>query len=270
MTISGTETGLARIAGAFAAHGRKGALMPYMMGGFPDPQHTLSIAQAYRDGGADLIEFGLPFSDPLADGPVIHEAATRALGAGATIESLIDTIAPVAAELPTLAMTYFNIVEVRGMERFLDHVVAAGISGLIVPDLPFDEAEDLLAACDARGLALIQLVAPTTTDARLEAICRRARGFIYVVAYAGTTGTGQAAEGTLERLVARVREHTDLPVAVGFGIATPEDAASVAAIADGAIVGTRLVRAAGEAAASGDDPAVAVERLVREFATGLE
>ncbi len=269
MTVSGTETGVERIGVAFDTHGRRAALMPYMMGGFPSTEHTEAVARAYVAGGADLIEFGLPFSDPLADGPVIHEAATRALAGGAQIELLLDAIAPVAAELPVLAMTYYNIIEVRGVAHFLDRAAAAGISGLIVPDLPFDEAETLLAECDQRGLALIQLVAPTTTDERLTSICRRARGFIYTVAYTGTTGTGKAAGEDLERLVARVRSHSDLPVAVGFGISTPDDAARVAAIADGAIVGTRLVREVGDAFDAGRDPAAAVEAVVSEFSAAL-
>lgn len=269
MTATGAESGAQRIAAAFAEHGRQAALMPYMMGGFPTAEHAEGIARAYVAGGADLIEYGLPFSDPLADGPVIHEAATRALAAGANVEQLIDAIAPVASELPVLAMTYFNIIEVRGPARFLDRAAAAGICGLIVPDLPFDEADVLLAECDERGIALIQLVAPTTTEARLAAICARARGFIYTVAYTGTTGTGQAAGDQLDTLVARVRDHTELPLAVGFGIATPGDAARVAKIADGAIVGTRLVREAGEAFAAGQDPAMAVRQLVSEFSAGL-
>lgn len=269
MTVDAVETGKERIAAAFAANGRSAALMPYMMGGFPTPAHSAQIAQAYIDGGADLIEFGLPFSDPLADGPVIHEAATQALAAGTVIEQLLGEIAPIAAQVPVMVMTYYNLIEVRGVARFLDRIAALGVSGLIVPDLPFDEADALLVECDERGVALIQLVAPTTTDERLKAICTRARGFIYTVAYVGTTGSGQADGDELAALVTRVKAHTDLPVAVGFGISSPADAAAVAKIADGAIVGTRLVRAADDAHSAGNDPAAAVQQLVADFAAAL-
>jgi tryptophan synthase alpha chain len=270
MTVGSVQTGTARIAAAFTDRTGRAALMPYMMGGFPDPATTTAVAGAYRDGGADLIEFGLPFSDPLADGPVIHQAATTALGAGAATTQLLEEIAPVAAQLPMLAMTYFNIIEVRGVESFLDLAAAAGICGLIIPDLPFDEADQMLELCDQRGLALIQLVAPTTTDDRMAAICGRARGFIYVVSYTGTTGTGQAAGDELTGLIARVRANTDLPVAVGFGIATPDDAARVAELADGVIVGTALVKAVGDAAAGGVDVAGAARERVAALRAALD
>lgn len=269
MRISETATGIERIAAAFTGHGRRAALMPYLMGGFPSVDQAVAIADAYVDGGADLIEFGLPFSDPLADGPVIHGAAVDALAAGATVSAVLDSVAPVAARVPTLVMTYFNLIEAQGIERFIGRLVELGVSGLIAPDIPLEESAPLLAACDAAGIALIPMVAPTTTDERMAAICAQARGFIYTVSVTGTTGERMATAEGLAELVARVRAHTDIPVAVGFGISGPEQASRVAEVADGAIVGTRLVREAGECAAAGKDPAAAVEAVVRELSDAL-
>lgn len=270
MAVGRATEGTERIAAAFAGHGRRAALMPYLMGGFPSVEQSLAVAQAYVDGGADLIEFGLPFSDPLADGPVIHAAAVDALAGGALIDPLIEGIAPVAAQVPVLIMTYFNIIHARGVERFVGRCVEAGVSGLIVPDVPLEESSALLGPCDAAGLALIPLIAPTTPDERIERICAQARGFIYTVAVTGTTGERTADAAGLAELVGRVRAHTDLPVAVGFGIAEPEQAARVAELADGAIVGTRLVRALGDAAEQNQDPAATARSLVATFSQALE
>lgn len=262
-------TGAQRIAAAFAGHERRAALMPYLMGGFPSTDQSLRVAQAYVDGGADLIEFGLPFSDPLADGPVIHGAAVDALGAGAVIDELLDGIAPVAAQVPVLVMTYFNIIHARGVERFLGRCAEVGVSGLIVPDIPLEESAVLLGPCDRHGLPLIPLIAPTTPDERIARICAQARGFIYTVSVTGTTGERTADAAGLAALVGRVRAHTDLPVAVGFGISEPAQAARVAEVADGAIVGTRLVREVRQASEGGEDPAAAARTLVAEFSAAL-
>jgi tryptophan synthase alpha chain len=264
-----TATGVERIAAAFAGHGRKAALMPYLMGGYPNIDDSIRIAQAYIDGGADLIEFGLPFSDPLADGPVIHGAAVDALANGVVIEKLLDSIAPIAAQVPVLVMTYFNLIEARGVERFLGRVAELGVSGLIVPDIPLEESSVLLEPCDRHGLALIPLVAPTTPDERMGEICAQGRGFIYTVSVTGTTGERSADAEGLAALVGRVRAHTDLPIAVGFGISDPEQAARVGEVADGAIIGTRLVREAREAHSTAADPAAAVGELVKTFSDAL-
>lgn len=261
-------SGIDRIAAAFSGHGRRAALMPYLMGGFPSSDQSLEVAQAYVDGGADLIEFGLPFSDPLADGPVIHAAAVDALAGGTKIDELLGGIAPVAAQVPVMVMTYFNIIHARGVERFLGRCVEVGISGLIVPDIPLEESEVLLEPCDRHGIALVPLIAPTTPDERIARICAQARGFIYTVAVTGTTGERSADADGLAELVARVRAHTTLPVAVGFGISEPEQAARVGELADGAIVGTRLVRCVREAAGGGDIPGAA-STLVAEFSAAL-
>ena len=174
-----------------------------------------------------------------------------------------------AADAPVLVMTYFNLIEARGIDRFLGRVADLGISGLIAPDIPLEESAPLLAACDAHGIALIPLVAPTTTDERMQRICAQARGFVYTVSVTGTTGERTASAEGLAELVGRVRAHTDLPVAVGFGISGAAQAARVAEVADGAIVGTRLVREAAAAHHAGEDPAPAVEAVVRELSAAL-
>lgn len=258
-------SGRQRIAAAFdaaRAEGRRAALMPYMMGGFPDLQRARAIGEAYARAGADLIELGFPFSDPLADGPVIHAAGVQALRAGVHAHDVLALGAALAEAVPVVAMCYANPLLALGAERFADGLAAAGISGLIVPDLPLEESDAVLEACDARGVALVPLAAPTSTPERLEAIGARARGFLYTVSLTGTTGERAGLDGNLERIIARAREATAVPVAVGFGIGTPEQAAAAAdAGADGVIIGTRLVRAA----AVGED----VEGLVRAFAAAL-
>jgi tryptophan synthase alpha chain len=257
-------TGIERIAAAFqtAADQNRAALMPYLMGGFPDLPTSQRIGEAYIEGGADLIELGVPFSDPLADGPVIHAAGTEALRNGATVEGVLDVGAALAPHVPVLVMCYANPIYRRGLDEFADALAKRGLAGLIVPDLPFEEAPAVLETLDARGLALVPLVAPTTPDERLATIGARARGFLYTVSLTGTTGERTALDGALNDVIARAQAHTDVPVAVGFGIATPEQAAQAAAAgARGVIVGSRLVREATEA----DDPVAAVGRLV----TGL-
>jgi tryptophan synthase alpha chain len=262
-------TGVERIAEAFArarADGRRAALMPYMMGCFPDRGRSEAIARAYVDNGADLIEFGIPFSDPLADGPVIHEAGTAALRAGATVHDALAIAATIADRVPIVVMCYTNPILARGLKRFADSLAQAGIAGLIVPDLPLEETPDVAAACEQRGLALVPLVAPTSTDERLARLGASARGFVYAVSVTGTTGERAALDGGLPAVIARARANTSVPVAVGFGIGTPEQASAAAdAGADGVIVGTRLVRAA----ADGADAAAAVGELVRGFAAAL-
>jgi tryptophan synthase alpha chain len=257
-------TGADRIAHAFRASGKRAALMPYLMGGFPDLETSQKIAEAYADGGADLVELGVPFSDPLADGPVIHAAGTRALEAGATVDRVLALCERIAERLPVVVMAYANLMVRRTPEGFADQLAAAGACGLIVPDLPLEEAPQVLAACDERGIALVPLVAPTTPEERLEQIGRRARGFLYTVSVTGTTGERQGVDAA--RTIARAKAHTDVPVALGFGIGTPEQASQAAdAGADGVIVGSRLVREAGEA----DDPPAAVHEVVAAMAEAL-
>jgi tryptophan synthase alpha chain len=208
----------------------------------------------------------VPFSDPLADGPVIHAAGSEALAAGATLHGVLEVGRTLAEAVPVVLMCYANLVLARGPERFADELAERGVSGLIVPDLPLEEAEGALAACDAAGLALVPLVAPTTPPDRLAAIGARARGFVYTVSVTGTTGERGALAGDLPGILARTKAATGVPVALGFGIGTPEAAAAAAAAgADGVIVGSRLVRAAAES----ERPADAVRELVAEFAQAL-
>jgi tryptophan synthase alpha chain len=250
------SSGEDRIAAAFTGSGKRAALMPYLMGGFPDVEASTAIGLAYADGGADLVELGIPFSDPLADGPVIHAAGTAALRAGATTGAVLGVCEALAERLPVVIMCYANIVFSR--DDFPAWIAAAGAAGLIVPDLPLEEAPPLLEACDAAGVALVPLVAPTTPDERLGAIGERARGFLYTVSVTGTTGERESLSETFASTVARASAHTEVPVALGFGIATPGHAAEAAAAgADGVIVGSRLVRAAAE----GEDVRALVEGL---------
>jgi tryptophan synthase alpha chain len=276
--MSATE----RLAQAFAEHGRRAALMPYLMGGYPTLAQSTRIGEACVQAGADILELGVPYSDPLADGPVIHEAATRALAAGASLAGVLEVARALAPSVPVVLMCYANMVLAPGAHAFVERLARSGACGLIVPDLPFEEAGEVLGACDAHGIALVPLVAPTTPPARLAEIGARARGFLYTVSVVGTTGERAAPKPGDTRLrrespfrpaeqfaeiVARAKAATAVPVALGFGISTPEQARQAAdAGADGVIVGSRLVRAAGEA----EDPAVAVGGLVAELAGALE
>jgi tryptophan synthase alpha chain len=259
-------SGVERLAQAFAHSGKRAALMPYVMGGFPTLAESARIGAACVQAGADVIELGVPYSDPLADGPVIHAAGTRALAAGANLAGVLEVARALSPSVPVVLMCYANMVFAPGVEAFVERLARSGACGLIVPDLPHGEAPEVLAACDALGLALVPLIAPTTTPERLAAIGARARGFLYTVSVVGTTGERATLGEHFAEIVARAKASTDAPVALGFGIATPEQAREAAdAGADGVIVGTRLVRAAAEA----EDPAAAVGALVGELAAGL-
>jgi tryptophan synthase alpha chain len=252
--VSVATSGVERIAAAFAGHGKRAALMPYLMGGYPDLEASAAAGEAAAAAGADLIELGIPFSDPLADGPVIHAAAVEALAAGATPHGVLGVCERVSRRLPVVLLVYATVVMAGGGEAFARRAAAAGASGLIVPDLPHDEAGEVRAACDAEGLALVPLVAPTTPPERVSAIGADARGFVYAVSVVGITGERDALPPGLERAVDVIRAGSEVPVAVGFGISTTKQAAAVAELADGVIVGSRLVRAVGEGgpAAVGD------------------
>jgi tryptophan synthase alpha chain len=242
-------TGVERIAAAFeAARGEgRAALMPYLMGGFPDAETSRAVIEAYADAGADLVELGVPFSDPLADGPVIHAAATKALAARATFDAVLEAGRAVAERLPVIPMVYANMVLARGAERYAAQLAEAGMAGTIVPDLPPEEADEVRSALAAQGLALVPLIAPTTPPARRGEICRDATGFIYVVSDTRTTGERERMPEELGDLVRAVQADASVPAAVGFGIGTPEQAAEVGMVADGVIVGSRLVREVAEA-----------------------
>jgi tryptophan synthase alpha chain len=240
--------------------------MPYVMGGFPNLEESVRIGQACVQAGADIIELGVPYSDPLADGPVIHAAGTAALAAGSSVGGVLEVARALAPSVPVVLMCYANMVFAPGVDAFLERLARSGASGLIVPDLPYGEAPEVLESCDRLGLALVPLVAPTTTPERLRAIGSQARGFIYTVSVVGTTGERRALPERFAEVVQHTKAATKVPVALGFGIGTPEQAAQAAdAGADGVIVGTRLVRAAAEA----EDPAAAVAAVVASLAAGL-
>jgi tryptophan synthase alpha chain len=249
-----TLTGEQRIRKAFelARDEGRAALMPYTMAGYPDRETSLAVAAAYADSGADLIELGVPFSDPLADGPTIHAAATAALAGGATFATALEVCRSVADRVPVVFMVYANMVLAHGgPAEFARFAAASGAAGAIVPDMPLEEAAEAREALAAAGLALVPLVAPTTPEERRARICAAAGGFVYVVSTVGTTGERESIPAGLAELVAATKRDAEVPVAVGFGIGTPEQAAQVGEVADGVIVGSRLVRAAGEAGSPG-------------------
>jgi tryptophan synthase alpha chain len=236
-----------RIEAAFrrARGERRAALIPFLTGGDPDAPTTRGLVLELARRGADLIELGIPFSDPLADGATIQRASERALRGGFTLRQGLALAAEVrqASQVPLVLMSYANPVLAMGEAAFGAAAGAAGVDGLIVPDLPPEEGEALRAACGRHGVAIIGMVAPTTGPARISLICRASRGYIYYVALRGVTGARQSLPPDLGEGVGRVRAATDLPVAVGFGIATAEHVGAVARAADGVIVGSVIVQA---------------------------
>ncbi len=237
--------GTARIAAAFAASKARGevALIPYAAAGYPDQATSEAIVRALADAGADLIEIGIPFSDPLADGATIQHATQVALQHGITFERCLDLVRAVRPQVaaPILFMGYYNPFHRRGVAAAVAACAAAGVDGLIVPDLPPEEAGDLLAATRAQDLGLIFLVSPVSSDARLAQVAAAGSGFLYCVSLTGVTGARQALSATLPAYVARVRRQTDLPLAVGFGLSTPEHIAALAGLADGAVFASALI-----------------------------
>jgi tryptophan synthase alpha chain len=248
----------ARIAARFAALKAEGraAFVPYVMAGDPDAETALAILKGLPAIGADLIEVGFPFSDPMAEGPPIQRAAQRALAKGMTLKA---TLAAIRAfrdgddATPVILMGYMNPLITWGIEAFARDAAAAGVDGMIVVDCPPEEADPLADALEANGLSLIFLTTPTTDDKRLPTVIRRASGFVYYVSVAGVTGVKEADAGAVAPNVARIRKASGLPVAVGFGIKTPERAAEVARVADGVVVGSALVDEVAAASAANED-----------------
>lgn len=226
-----------------AAAEDRAALIPYVMAGYPDREGAVEIALALSRGGADVLEVGMPFSDPLADGPTIQRAATASLSAGTSVTSCLETAASIRerSAVPLVLMGYYNPVHQYGVERFCRDAAAAGVEGLILPDLPPEEATEVCEVARERGVDLIFLVAPTSTDARIERAASVAGGFLYCVSLTGVTGARANVATGLPEFLARVRRHTDLPLAVGFGISTPEHAREVARVADGVVVASALI-----------------------------
>ncbi len=219
------------------------AFIPFVTCGDPDLETTKQILVELSKAGASIIELGIPFSDPTAEGPVIQEANIRALSAGTTTDKVFDMVAEVRTEVttPFVFMTYANVVFHYGIERFCKRAAEVGMDGLILPDVPFEEKNEFALTCEEYGLDLISLIAPTS-EARIDTIAREAQGFVYCVSSLGVTGTRSEITTDLGTIVARIRAATDTPVAIGFGISNPEQAAAMAAQSDGAIVGSALVK----------------------------
>jgi tryptophan synthase alpha chain len=267
-----------RIDRRFAALAREGraALVTFVMGGDPDPETSLAIVKALPDAGADLIEIGMPFTDPMADGPSIQAAGLRALNAGQT---LVKTLALVRsfregnADTPIILMGYYNPIYIYGVDRFLVDAKAAGVDGLIIVDLPPEEDDELCKPALAAGLNFIRLATPTTDDKRLPTVLRNTSGFVYYVSITGITGAAIPDYGKVGAAVARIKRHTQLPVAVGFGVKNAETAETIARSADGVVVGTALVDAIRGSldenlkATAGTVEAVAAK--VRDIASGV-
>lgn len=219
------------------------AFIPFITCGDPDLETTAKIVRAMADAGADLIELGIPFSDPTAEGPVIMEANVRALSAGTTTDKVFDMVRELRSEMDTALafMTYANVVYSYGTDRFLQRAGDVGIDALILPDVPFEEKAEFAPACRAHGVDLVSLVAPTSED-RIERIAKDAEGFIYIVSSLGVTGVRSSITTDIGAIVAKIRSSTKVPCAVGFGISTPEQAREMSSRADGVIVGSAIVR----------------------------
>jgi tryptophan synthase alpha chain len=244
------------------------ALLPYFPLGFPDAQTSLDVIVAMSAAGADAFEIGLSFSDPLADGPVIQHATQVALEQGITVKRSLEMIAELrlrGVAQPFLVMGYFNPLLAYGLERFVKDAAVAGADGFIVPDLPPEEADELDRLCRERGLGLIYFLAPTSTDDRIKLVAEKARGFIYLVSIAGVTGARSQIASGLGDFVGRIRRATSTPIAIGFGVSTPEQAGEVSQISDGVIVGSALVQVVDRAA---DKPQAAAQ-FVRELKAHL-
>ncbi len=243
------------------------ALIPYVCVGHPSLAATPAIVSALIEAGADIVELGVPFSDPLADGPVIQRATHHALLNGTTPRACLQVAQQIRAqhaETPLIFMGYFNPIMRFGVEAYAHACAAAGVDGLIVPDLPLEESAELLAACRAHRLDLIPLIAPTSSDERIAAMTQQASGFIYCVSVVGITGARRDLSGEVQSLVARIRAHSDLPIAIGFGIASAAHVRQVAQFADGTVVGSALVDAIAKAEAGHE-----AERA-GEFVRGLK
>lgn len=258
---------MSRLATTFARCADEGraALVIFLTGGDPSPANTPAILDAAVAGGADVIELGMPFTDPMADGPAIQLANLRSLGAGTTTAKLMEIARDFRArhpDVPLVLMGYANPMVRRGPEWFANAASAAGVDGVICVDIPPEEDDALGPALRTRGIDPVRLATPTTDAARLPAVLDQASGFLYYVSVAGITGMQQAADASIAAAVSRLKQSTDLPVAVGFGIRTPDQAAAVARVADGVVVGSAVIDAVAKACAAGEDPAIAVRDLV--------
>ncbi|WP_026791557.1 tryptophan synthase subunit alpha [Pleomorphomonas oryzae] len=256
------------------AEGRA-ALVTFVTAGDPDTDTSLAILKALPGAGADIIEFGMPFSDPMAEGPPIQAADIRALAAGQTMVKTLEQVRAFRAgdnETPIVLMGYYNPIYIYGVERFVSDAKAAGVDGLIVVDLPPEEDEELCLPAIRAGISFIRLATPTSDDKRLPVLLRNSSGFVYYVSVLGVTGVKSAAAGDVATAVSRIKAHTPLPVMVGFGVKTGEQAAAIAAHADGVVVGSALVNAVRDTLVDGKATAStvkAVTNLVADLAAGV-
>lgn len=240
--------------------------VPYFPLGYPNLETSIDVIEALAKNGADILEIGMSFSDPLADGPVIQHATQIALSNGITIEKTLQAVATLRGRgvtIPLVLMGYYNPLLAFGLKRFVERIRAIDIAGLIIPDLPLEEAEDLLAVLG--DIPLILMVAPTTPKERIAELAHNAGGFIYLVSITGITGSGSSFALNLPDLIAEIRQHSDLPICIGFGIDSAQKAAQTADLADGVIVGTHVIKAIGES----DDPVGVATALAREFRSAL-
>jgi tryptophan synthase alpha chain len=242
---------MTRIDAKFAAlkETNKKAFVAFIMAGDPDPEVSLEVMKGLPGAGVDIIELGMPFTDPMADGATIQLAGQRALESGMTMDKTLDMVRAFRAgntDTPIVLMGYYNPIYSRGVDRFLDEAKEAGVDGLIIVDLPPEEDSELCLPAQAAGLNFIRLATPTTDDARLPKVLQNTSGFVYYVSITGITGAAEASAGDVAPEVARIKAKTDLPVIVGFGIKTPQRAAAIAQVADGAVVGSAIVSMMGE------------------------
>jgi tryptophan synthase alpha chain len=219
------------------------ALITYISAGHPDLNTTRELVLAMADKGVDIVELGIPYSDPIADGPVIQQASLRALQNGVTIKAIFGLVTDLRkdTQIPLVLMAYYNSLLQYGIDNFISSCATVGVDGLIIPDLPLEESEEVRQQADAQGIDVILLIAPTTPTARIARVAEASRGFLYCVSVAGVTGAKSTVDSGLQPFLAKVRSQTELPLAVGFGISTPAQAAKVAALADGVIVGSAVI-----------------------------
>jgi tryptophan synthase alpha chain len=245
----------------------RAALVTFIMAGDPDYDTALMLLKAMPDAGADIIELGMPFSDPMADGPAIQNAGRRALRAGQTLAKTLQMVRDFRqtnTTVPLILMGYYNPIYVYGVERFLNDASQAGVDGLIVVDLPPECDDELCLPARDKGLHFIRLATPTTDDRRLPTVLQNTSGFVYYVSITGITGTASADPKKVEQAVARIRRHSDLPVAVGFGVKTPEQAKALAPYADGVVVGSALVSEIEHSCEAGEEASRLVARVTEK------
>ena len=264
-----SQTRIGRLFNRLRTEGRP-ALVAYITAGDPSPDRTPELVAELERGGADLIELGVPFSDPIADGPVIQRGSDRALKAGTRVSSVLDIAAAIRkkSEIPLLLFTYMNPILRYGLESLAHDAAARGIDGCLLTDLSVEEAEPYIGAMRKAGLDTVFLAAPTSSQRRLELVAKYSTGFVYLVSRTGVTGESASVSDAVTPLVSAMRKVTDLPLAVGFGISTADQVRTVGAVADGVVVGTAIVRAVEQNATSADLPAK-LEALARELASGL-